>query len=91
MNRQLTLIGGGGLGASLMYLLDPERGGRRRALLRDKLVSAASQTPDCVGTTARDLGNRARGLVAEAGSLFTSGEAEETACSSSASARRWGA
>jgi hypothetical protein len=37
----LTFIGGMGVGASLMYMLDPDRGSRRRALVRDKIISAA--------------------------------------------------
>jgi uncharacterized membrane protein/osmotically-inducible protein OsmY len=77
MNRELTLLGGVGLGASLMYLLDPDRGNRRRALLLDKLTSAANKTPDAVGATARDLRNRARGLAAEVGSMFTSEEVSD--------------
>jgi uncharacterized membrane protein len=54
-----------GLGALLVYLLDPERGRRRRALARDKLVSAAHGVKDAVDTTTRDVTNRARGTVAE--------------------------
>jgi osmotically-inducible protein OsmY len=75
MNRELTLMTGGiGLGAALMYMFDPDRGKRRRALVRDKLASAASKTPRAIGATARDLSNRARGLASEAGSLFSSKE-----------------
>jgi osmotically-inducible protein OsmY len=53
-----------------MYMLDPDRGRRRRALVRDKLVSAANKTPDAIGAAARDLSNRARGLAAQVGSAF---------------------
>ena len=75
MNRELTLmVGGIGVGAALMYLLDPDRGKRRRGLVRDKLVSAAKTTPRAIGVTTRDLSNRARGLASEAGSLFSSNE-----------------
>lgn len=52
-------------GAGLMYLLDPERGRRRRAIVRDRLVRAAHRTGDAVDATSRDVGNRARGVVAE--------------------------
>ena len=38
------LLGGLGLGAALMYVLDPERGKRRRALVRDKAVRAAHKS-----------------------------------------------
>jgi len=75
MNRELTLMAGGiGIGAAVMYMLDPDRGKRRRGLVRDKLASAAKKTPRAIGVTARDFSNRARGLASEAGSLFSSKE-----------------
>src|SRR5688572_454085 len=75
MNRELTLLAGGiGFGAALMYMLDPDRGRRRRALVRDKLASAANKTPDAIGATARDLSNRARGLAAQVGSVFAAAD-----------------
>jgi uncharacterized membrane protein len=77
MNRELSLLGGIGLGAALMYMLDPDRGRRRRVLVRDKLASAASRVPDAVGATARDFRNRARGLAAEVSSMFSSEEASD--------------
>lgn len=77
MNRELALLGGVGIGAALMYLLDPDRGNRRRAIARDKFLSAARHTPDAVGTTARDLSNRARGLVAEIGARFREDDASD--------------
>jgi len=49
-----------------MYFLDPGRGARRRSLVRDRVVHAGHVAGDAVGTTGRDLGNRVRGLVAEA-------------------------
>lgn len=59
------LLGGAAVGAGIMYLLDPDGGRRRRALLRDQLVSAAHRTGDAVDATSRDVTNRARGVVAE--------------------------
>ncbi|MBI2876549.1 MAG: SRPBCC family protein [Candidatus Tectomicrobia bacterium] len=70
MNKGLTLIGSIGAGAGLMYMLDPEQGKRRRALVRDKMISAVSQTEDAMGKTGRDLRNRTTGLLAEARSRF---------------------
>jgi BON domain len=52
-------------GAGLMYLLDPDGGRRRRALMRDRLVHAAHRTGQAVDSTSRDVTNRARGVVAE--------------------------
>jgi hypothetical protein len=46
-----------------MYLLDPDRGRRRRALLRDKGAWALRKTGDCIEVTAHDLRNRAQGIT----------------------------
>jgi osmotically-inducible protein OsmY len=72
MNKGIGLISGIGLGAGLMYVLDPDRGKRRRALARDKMVRLLHKADDAVWTTSRDVRNRARGLAAEASSLFGS-------------------
>jgi hypothetical protein len=56
---------GAAIGAGIMYLLDPDGGRRRRALVRDQLVSAGHRASDAVGATSRDMTNRARGVVAE--------------------------
>jgi plasmid replication initiation protein len=65
MDRQyLTMLSGVGLGAALMYAFDPDRGKRRRALVRDKLVSSTETAVDAASATARDLRNRAQGLYA---------------------------
>src|SRR5690625_148868 len=66
-----NLVGGIVLGAGLMYLLDPERGRRRRAMVRDQMVSSWGDLDDAVDTAARDLKNRARGVVAETRSRLT--------------------
>ncbi|HEY9854154.1 MAG TPA: SRPBCC family protein [Stenomitos sp.] len=61
----MSLLGGLGLGAGLMYLLDPDRGKRRRSLLRDQGIHALYAAEDLLDTGSRDLGHRATGLVAE--------------------------
>ena len=70
--RKLGLLGsvgaGAGLGAGLMYLFDPEEGRRRRSLARDKAVHSLKKGSRVALRTSRDLGNRTKGLVAEAGS-----------------------
>jgi uncharacterized membrane protein len=58
------------VGAGVMYLLDPDRGGRRRALLRDQGIRVWHKTEDGFGTVARDLRNRSAGAAAEMKSRF---------------------
>lgn len=65
LSRFTVAIGAAALGAAAMYLLDPEHGRRRRALARDKVNSARIKTRKAAERTARDLNNRARGLVAK--------------------------
>lgn len=59
MIRSLNFYRGLAVGAGLMYLLDPERGRNRRALLRDKVADALSDSRDFVGEGVRDLRHRA--------------------------------
>jgi hypothetical protein len=68
LNSTMSVLAGAALGAGLMYFLDPDRGGRRRALVRDRAASVLHDTTDALGKAGRDLRNRARGAVAEAGS-----------------------
>ena len=72
MNKGLAFGAGLGVGTGLMFLLDPDRGKRRRALLRDKCVWAARKTGEGFGVTARDLRNRTQGLMTEVQSRFSS-------------------
>jgi hypothetical protein len=68
----MPLLAAAAAGAGVMYLLDPDGGRRRRALLRDRLVHAAHCTGDAVDSTSRDVSNRARGVVAELRSRLVS-------------------
>jgi hypothetical protein len=63
------LIAGVGIGAGCMYLMDPDRGRARRALLRDKSGSAYGEARASVDSAQADLANRAKGLVAKAKSF----------------------
>lgn len=46
MRGTLALVGGAGLGAGLMYLLDPERGARRRTALSESLACAVNDAAE---------------------------------------------
>ena len=48
-----------------------DRGNRRRALARDKMYSAMVKGRKQINAKSRDLANRAKGLRAEAGSIFS--------------------
>jgi uncharacterized membrane protein len=63
-NIAAEILGAAGIGAALMYFLDPDRGARRRALVRDKVVHAAHVTGDSASATRRDIANRTRGVIA---------------------------
>ena len=72
-----ALVTGLVLGAGLMYLMDPDRGRRRRALARGKMTRAARQSSDALGATGRDLAHRTTGLAAKARHAFGSEEVED--------------
>jgi hypothetical protein len=61
-----------GLGALAMYLLDPEQGRRRRALLRDQITHARRLMGERTGAAMRDVSNRAYGVAKEAQRAVTS-------------------
>lgn len=65
------LLLGLGVGAGLMYLLDPDRGRRRRAQIRDEAAHLMNIAETAFGKASRDLNNRLSGLEAEVKSLFT--------------------
>ena len=68
MTNQGSFLLGALLGAGTMYLLDPDRGRRRRALIRDQVAHGVHQLEgigEAAGGRARDLRNRAAGAVHE--------------------------
>ena len=63
MNTREILVGAG-VGAALAFMLDPQGGGRRRALVRNKMVRASRKTRDGLDAVTRDMANRTRGIAA---------------------------
>jgi uncharacterized membrane protein len=83
MNKQQwgllgTAGAGAGLGAGLMYLLDPQGGSRRRALAKDKTVHLLKQGGEACRKTSRDLGNRSKGMVLGAASKLRRESGDDT-------------
>lgn len=76
MNTREMLVGAG-VGAALAFMLDPQGGGRRRALVRDKVVFASRKTRDGVDAVARDMANRTRGIAAATRGRFREGHVDD--------------
>lgn len=66
MNNAESVVVGMAIGAGLVYFLDPDRGTRRRALVRDQLVHAGHELEAAAGAGARHARNRGLGLAHEA-------------------------
>ena len=75
MNTKDVLVGAS-IGAAAVFIMDPG-GGRRRALVRAKIVRATRLTRDGLDATARDMGNRARGIAAATRGRIWNGEADD--------------
>jgi hypothetical protein len=66
----VALLAGAAIGAGSMFLFDPDRGARRRALVRDKAARAANRTSDGLEALSRDVANRSRGATARVRRMF---------------------
>jgi uncharacterized membrane protein len=71
MNSKQIFGAGVGVGAGLTYMFDRERGRRRRALLRDALMHAATTARHALGKTSRDVSHRLTGVAAGMTRAFT--------------------
>lgn len=74
MKRTILSLTSLGLGAALMYWLDPQHGRRRRVDLRNRATSVANQGFRALDIATRDLENRARGFAAEAKGMLVQDE-----------------
>ena len=70
MNARLVLAAGTALGAGPMFLLDPAKGKRRRALARDQAVRLAHQTEAVIEAVSNDIPNRTHGVAARLRTRF---------------------
>lgn len=60
-----TLITTLGLGAGLMYFLDPQHGERRRNMVRNKANQFVNDIDESINIAMQDARNRARGVLSE--------------------------
>src|SRR3954454_8620846 len=72
------LLLGAVLGATGAFLLDPDLGRRRRALIRDKVTRGVTEGREFADAATQDLQQRARGLAASVRSLRTGRTPDET-------------
>lgn len=63
------LLLGIAVGATTAFMLDPQQGRRRRALVRDKVVRATHEGREFADAASKDIRYRARGIAARARSL----------------------
>jgi hypothetical protein len=77
MDNVFSWVAGIGIGAAAMYVLDPEAGTKRRALAHDKMTEARIKMRSAAGVTARDLGNRSAGILAEVRSRLSEKEVDD--------------
>ena len=76
-NRSLALLAGMGIGAALMYFLDPDRGARRRSVAVDRAARLLRRRGrDAIGA-AQNAKNHALGAAAELRGRLQSGDIED--------------
>src|SRR5947207_3922734 len=73
-DRTWAVVASFALGAAAMYFLDPDKGRRRRAILRDRSRSAITEMLNLVSVAARDAAHRAQGVRAQAQRQFDHSE-----------------
>ena len=73
-HRTWAVVASFALGAAAMYFLDPDKGRRRRAIVRDRSRSAIAEILDFVNVDARDAAHRVQGARAQAQRFLDHGE-----------------
>jgi osmotically-inducible protein OsmY len=77
MNSRYRWLALAGLGAGLMFLLDPQAGNRRRALLRDKLRRYSRRAGGRATAWGKLTADHAQGFVAETRGRFRGQEVDD--------------
>jgi len=62
----LSMLKGLGLGAGMMYLLDPNHGENRRGMIGEQVAGVAQEVTEWFDEAVRDPGSHATGLIAAA-------------------------
>jgi hypothetical protein len=70
-NEWTKMAGAAALGVVAMYMLDPDKGRRRRAIVGDKAYSVVSDARQALGAATRDAAHRIEGLRARARRLVS--------------------
>jgi hypothetical protein len=68
--QSMTLLAGAGIGAALMYFLDPNDGARRRHLVADQATSMMNKRQRQMGKAMRNARNHAQGMFAKTRGRF---------------------
>jgi gas vesicle protein len=68
-----ALLSGLAIGATLMYIFDPDRGNRRRESIREKAKGLSDDAQQAISDKAESLSNSAKGLLQDTKSVFSSG------------------
>jgi uncharacterized membrane protein len=70
-------LGAFGAGAAAMYLFDPDRGRKRRAMLQDRAVHLGKEASNAVRQSAYDASHRAKGLAANVRNVYQAGPVDD--------------
>jgi hypothetical protein len=65
-------------GAAAAYMLDPQQGRRRRAVIRDRALKTYRETREFADAASRDLRNHAQGVKAHPASIISMARGEFT-------------
>lgn len=79
MREWLTAVAALAAGAAVMYYLDPDRGRRRRALVRDQVLSISHETGGMARARGKRAADRMKGLVARGRARLRPAEPESDA------------